>query len=208
MSYRDHNLGELQLTGLTNCPHCSVSNPVVVKLWRSERPLPRADGGEASMWASYCCTTCGSMISAKGTEGHDVANPFVEEIFPDIWEVDEIVPARVSNYLSQAHRTMQSPDASVVMSAACIDAMLKDNNLADGSLYNRIDAAVEAGILTQNMADWAHRVRLDANNPRHADEAVPHMSIDDAQRAFDYANALTEYLYLLPSRMPPELTNE
>jgi len=90
------------------------------------------------------------------------------------------------------------------MSASSIDAMLKDNNLSEGSLYTRIDQAVTNGILTQKMADWAHRVRLDANNPRHADASTPHMTADDAKRAFDFANALTEYLYLLPSRMPPE----
>jgi hypothetical protein len=129
--------------------------------------------------------------------------PLVVEIFPAAWEVDEIVPERIRSYLSQAHQTLSAPDASVVMSASSIDAMLKDNGLIDGSLYHRIDRAVGEGILTQKMADWAHRVRLDANNPRHADNATPHMTREDARRAFDFANALTEYLYVLPSKMPP-----
>ena len=81
--------------------------------------------------------------------------------------------------------------------------MLKDHGLEQGNLYSRIDKAVEKGIITKKMADWAHRVRLDSNNPRHADSDNPHMSPEEARRAFDYADALTEYLYLLPSRMPP-----
>ncbi|WP_369126389.1 DUF4145 domain-containing protein [Roseovarius nitratireducens] len=99
---------------------------------------------------------------------------------------------------------MRAPDASVVMSASSIDAMLKDHGLENGSLYTRIDEAVTQGLITQKMADWAHRVRLDSNNPRHADTTTPHMADEDAKRAFDYAKALTEYLYLLPSRMPPK----
>lgn len=137
-------------------------------------------------------------------EGANIANPHIVEIFPDVWEVSEIVPERVRNYLEQAHRTLGAPDASVVMSASSIDAMLKDHGLEDGTLYARIDQAVVDGVLTQKMADWAHRVRLDANNPRHADNSTPHMSADDAKRAFDFANALTEYLYILPSRIPAE----
>jgi len=90
------------------------------------------------------------------------------------------------------------------MSASSIDAMLKDHDLTEGSLYTRIEKAVVDGILTQKMPDWAHRVRLDANNPRHADAATPPMTDEDARRAFDFAKVLTEYLYLLPSRMPPE----
>ena len=155
------------------------------------------------MWAAFRCTTCGHIVTAKGEEGANEGNPLIAEIFPDIWQLDEVVPERVRNYLNQAHRTLSAPDASVVMSASSIDAMLQDNGLVDGSLYNRIDQAVTNGILTQKMADWAHRVRLDANNPRHADASIPHMSADDAKRAFDFANALTEYLYMLPSRMPP-----
>jgi hypothetical protein len=90
------------------------------------------------------------------------------------------------------------------MSASSIDAMLKEHGLKDGTLYARIDEAVKAGVLTQKMADWAHRVRLDSNNPRHVDEKNPHMSPEDAKRAFDFANALAEYLFILPSRMPPK----
>tara|TARA_R100000789_G_scaffold3008_5_gene6657 strand:- start:15140 stop:15577 length:438 start_codon:yes stop_codon:yes gene_type:complete len=143
-------------------------------------------------------------VTAKGEPGDNVNNPMVVQIYPDLWEVDEIVPDKIRSYLSQAHQTLAAPDASVVMSASSIDAMLKDSGLTEGSLYARIEEAVAAGLLTQKMADWAHRVRLDANNPRHADQETPHMTREDARRAFDFANALTEYLYILPSRMPPE----
>lgn len=129
----------------------------------------------------------------------------MRQIFPDIWQVDANVPARVSTYLNQAHKTLAAPDASVIMSAASIDAMLKDKGLEEGSLYKRIDQAVEDGLLTSTMAEWAHRVRLDANNPRHADAETPHMTADDAQRAFEFANALIQYLYVLPSKMPPKV---
>jgi hypothetical protein len=80
--------------------------------------------------------------------------------------------------------------------------MLKDMDLHDGSLYERINRAVERGLITKGMADWAHRVRLNANNPRHADDKRPHLTHADAKRAFDYAVALAEILYVLPIRMP------
>lgn len=193
-----------QLHGTQNCPHCGIASPLLAKVWHSQKPVPRTDGGRTSQWGIYACTICGHLVTAKGEEGEEVSNPLIDQIYPDVWQVSELVPERVRNYLDQAHRTLAAPDASVVMSASSIDAMLKDKGLADGSLYARIDQAVGEGILTQTMADWAHRVRLDANNPRHADEAIPHMTRDDAQRAFEFADALTEYLYLLPSRMPPE----
>lgn len=142
-------------------------------------------------------------MSARGRPNEIVANPHIDKIFPDVWEVEDVVPERVRKYLTQAHKTQANPDASVLMSASSIDAMLKHHELAEGSLYARIDEAVKKGILTQTMAKWAHRVRLDANNPRHADENAPHLTNEDSKRAFEFAEALVEYLFILPSRMPP-----
>ena len=156
-----------------------------------------------STWAAFSCTTCSQVVTAEGYPGVGPKSSILH-IYPEVWEPDEVLPERVRNYITQAYRTRHAPDASVVMSASSIDAMLKDNGLSDGSLYARIAKAVTEGILTTRMADWAHRVRLDANNPRHADDQTPHMTNEDAQRAFDFAKALTEYLYVLPSRMPPE----
>ena len=85
--------------------------------------------------------------------------------------------------------------------------MLKEKGLHEGSLYARIDQAVIAGVITQGMSDWAHRVRLDANVSRHADQGSPAPVDDDAQRAFDFAEALTEIMYVLPSRIPPKQAN-
>lgn len=203
VSFRDHRLGNL-LLGVTNCPHCGVNSPLLTCVWASDRPTPRGDERPEARWAAFACSSCGHLVTAKGCPGENVSNPEVVAIFPKVWEVDDVVPERIANYLDQAYRTLASPDASVVMSASAIDAMLKDNNLENGSLYARIDEAVIEGILTQKMADWAHRVRLDSNNPRHADAQTPHMTDDDATRAFDFAKALTEYLYVLPSRMPPQ----
>ncbi|HUQ38395.1 MAG TPA: DUF4145 domain-containing protein [Aestuariivirga sp.] len=162
----------------------------------------RTDGKMSSMWAAFRCTTCGSIVTARGAQGENVSNAMVSATYPDVWEADDVLPETVKKYLDQAHQTKASPDASVVMSAAAIDAMLKDKKLTEGTLYSRIDKAVTDGLLTKVLADWAHRVRLDSNTPRHADSKTPHLTSEESDRAFDFA--LSEYLYVLPSRIPPE----
>jgi hypothetical protein len=51
------------------------------------------------------------------------------------------------------------------------------------------------------MAAWAHEVRLDANEQRHADEELPLPAEDDAQRAIGFAVALGEILFVLPAKV-------
>jgi len=87
------------------------------------------------------------------------------------------------------------------MSASSIDAMLKKRGLTEGSLYVRIDQAATDHIITTDMAKWAHQVRLDANDQRHADEGAPLPTTEDAARCVVFAQALADVLFILPARV-------
>lgn len=88
-----------------------------------------------------------------------------------------------------------------MLCASAVDAILKDHGVKDGSLYGRIDQAKEQGLITDGMAKWAHQVRLDANDQRHADEAAPLPSQKDAGLCLSFAQALAEVLYVIPARV-------
>ncbi len=51
------------------------------------------------------------------------------------------------------------------------------------------------------MARWAHDVRLDANDQRHADESGPLPEPADAKRAVDFVLELGQFMFVLPARV-------
>jgi hypothetical protein len=51
------------------------------------------------------------------------------------------------------------------------------------------------------MGKWAHQVRLEANDVRHADPANPHLTADQAKQAVEFAAALGEFLLVLSARV-------
>lgn len=51
------------------------------------------------------------------------------------------------------------------------------------------------------MAAWAHEVRLDANDQRHADDESPLPEIEDVKRVIEFARALATFLFVLPARV-------
>ena len=55
------------------------------------------------------------------------------------------------------------------------------------------------------MALWAHQVRLDANNPRHADDEKPHATPAEAKQTVEFGVALANILFVLPSRVTRSL---
>lgn len=122
-------------------------------------------------------------------------------MFPKGRTINENIPDRARRHLREAMDTLSSPAASIVASASAVDAMLKARTYRDGSLYTRIDQAAAEHLITSDMALWAHQVRLDANDQRHADEEAPFPEISDAQRCLDFALAFAEILFVLPSRV-------
>ena len=191
---------------LRRCPHCGSARPAFTRAHAVPEGVYSNVTGKKNYWAIYQCSTCALPITLWHKRVSRQANSshyFHEyEIIPATWVADDSVPANARRYLEQAQATIGAPDASVVMSASAIDAMLKEKGLVDGSLYKRIKEAVEGGLLTNDMSKWAHLVRLNSNNPRHADGSNPHMTTTDATLSLQFAKAIAEVLFVLPSRMP------
>jgi hypothetical protein len=136
------------------------------------------------------------MASSPGSESEDIT-----VIWPAPQEVAEVVPARAREFLSQSIASQHAPAGSVMLAASAVDAMLKEKGLKDGSLNSRIDTAAQTHLITQEMAAWAHEVRLDANDQRHADEGAALPNESDAKKAIEFANALAQFLFVLPARV-------
>lgn len=207
---------------LDRCPHCGSANAQFAWPVRNSPggashtigPWVEKSGMDRMMhaWAVYQCAGCAGCILARGPSYGDhmagqlhqllsATDADIAEIFPPLMTVDDDLPERARTYLAQAFSSLHAPDGAVMLAASAIDAMLKEVGLKDGSLYGRIEQARDSGKITADMATWAHQVRLDANDPRHADEATPHHDSASARRAVDFARAMGEYLFALPKRV-------
>ena len=81
-------------------------------------------------------------------------------------------------------------------------------NYTEGSLYVRIENAVKDHLITKEMSQWAHEVRLDANDQRHATESATLPTPEEAKRVIDFATALAEFIFVLPSRVQKGIAHE
>jgi hypothetical protein len=88
-----------------------------------------------------------------------------------------------------------------MLAASSVDAMLKAKGYKEGKLYTRIEKALEDHLITPEMSDWAHEVRLDANDQRHDDEEAPLPEQSDAEKVIEFASALAQFLFVLPARI-------
>ena len=180
---------------LPRCPHCAIASPNIFKVHNLE--THDHENTLLRRWFIYACGSCGGVVTAWA---HSWGGE-VMEFFPASLSVKEDIPERPRAYLQQAVESIHAPAGAVMLAASAVDSMLKLKGYTDGSLYVRIENAINEHLITKEMAQWAHEVRLDANDQRHADESVTLPTMDEAKRAIDFATALAEFLFVLPSRV-------
>lgn len=181
---------------LERCPHCSIADPHLVVTQHFK--TTNHSGKTERLWYIYVCQSCGNVISAWARQ----AGLEVIKMFPETRDlVSEDIPERAQEYLKQAIDSISAPAGAVMLAASSVDSMLKSKNYTDGNLYSRITKAKDDGLITAEMAEWAHEVRLDANDQRHADDTAALPSDDDARKSIEFAKALAEFLFVLPAKV-------
>jgi hypothetical protein len=122
-------------------------------------------------------------------------------MFPSPVALDDSIPPRAKDYLNQAIDSLHAPAGATMLAASAIDSMLKAKGYKDDVLHSRINKAAKDHLITKEMAEWAHQVRLDANAQRHADDSEELPNESDAQKTIDFAMALAQFLFVMPSRI-------
>jgi hypothetical protein len=181
---------------LDRCPHCRVARPNLTRQW----VLKTANHANENHrdWTGYKCETCGGVITCGGPASTGLR---ITEMYPSGSTASSDIPDRARTFLQQAIETIHAPAGAVMLAGSAVDSMLKAKGKKEGSLYKRIDEAAAQHLITQEMALWAHEVRLDANDQRHADEDAALPTEDDAKRCIGFASALGEFLFALPARV-------
>lgn len=182
---------------LDRCPHCSVDRPRISLIGK----LATADyrGFHQRVWAWYLCARCGGLVLAAAEGPTELGR--VTETYPAPRTVDANIPSRAKSYLEQALNSIHAPSGAIMLAGSAVDAMLKELGYRQGKLYPRINQAQKDHKITDEMAKWAHEVRLDANEERHADENYSLPDSDDAKHSIEFALALAEFLFVLPARV-------
>jgi len=180
---------------LNRCPHCNVDTPRLETIQQID--TYDYQNIKHRVWRFYCCSRCGGVVTAAALKWDDATI----EIYPAPLDVDTSIPERAREYLEQAINSLNSPAGAIMLSASSVDAMLKAKGYKDGNLNSRIDKAASDHLITDDMAKWAHQVRLDANDQRHADEEAPLPTSNDARLSIDFTIALGQFLFVLPARV-------
>ena len=185
-----------------DCPHCGTAH-VAFELV-NESWLPRR--GRWHVCAR--CNHCAGFVVLKMMSLSDQENAPSQyyTIEPEMFRIDAMYPAsgaeipahlpeEVGRLFKQgADNVPANPDAAGSMFRKTLEATLRDKCPdARGTLFDRIDRAAELGVLTADLARYAHTIRLEGNEAAHGtyDEA-------DAGQLHSLVTLVLNYVYTLP----------
>lgn len=109
-------------------------------------------------------------------------------------------PKNVGRFWEQAHDSARNEniDAAFVMARSALQAALRHMNAKGEKLYKEIEVLSTSGILPKIIADWAHEIRLIANESAHPEDGTPPKK-NDVKEVLDFLDFMFVYLFDLPN---------
>lgn len=146
------------------------------------------------------CNYCHRGVLIK-----DLKHRYREEIYPAPLPKppDERIPPSIRTDFEEALKCfgISAFRATGVMARRALQCCCLDKGAKKGTLQHQIDWLFGQGIITKNLKDWAHEVRLvgnDAAHPRKPGQDKP-ISQDDAKAILELLKQFTNVLYVAPA---------
>ena len=185
-----------------DCPHCGTARvgfELVNESW-----LPRHECWHVCARCNHCVGLVVLNLKSHREEEDAPSDYYTSD--PALFEIKEMYPesvAKIPDHLPEdverlfrqgADNLPANPDAAGAMFRKTLEAILRDKCAATtGTLIKRIDKAAELGVLTSDLAGYAHTIRLEGNEAAHGtyDEA-------DAVQLHSLVRLVLNYVYTLP----------
>lgn len=178
------------------CPYCGVfANFKPVHTWQAVVK----DRGSVN-FAAWHCEACkrpivGEPSGDSVTEQHP--RTFIKRDFPD-------VPPEIAADAAEAHRcySVEAYRATAAMARRAIQASAIEKGAPDKKLMEQIDWLAQQGLITQQMRDVAHKIRLGGNLGAHPDkDGLQDVGQEQAQELLVFLDDFFRYVYEIPARL-------
>jgi hypothetical protein len=190
------------------CPFCGVKGNFA-RAFREKKQKPNSD--KCLYFDVYQCQNCvgyvhvlwsASEYSSFGRGLYDfrvLPRPLNAKPEPS-----ENWPSGMHRFWVQAQDSLthENWDAASVMARSALQFVVREKGAKGKDLKAQIEDLVAKGVLHKLMADWAHEVRLLANESAHPEAPVPtDVTPEDARDIVHFLDLLLLYLYDLPKQI-------
>ncbi len=190
------------------CPFCGEKGNFSLE-YRAEKK--KANSSKRLSFDLYRCNVCVGFVQVLWSAGefaHGMNRLYNYRVLP--WplsgkpEPSTNWPDGMTRFWIQAHNSLSNEnwDAANLMARSALQFVVREKGASNGNLKEQIDDLGTKGVLHPLMQEWAHEVRLLANDSAHPDASVPlPVTPQDARDIINFLDFLMHYLYDLPHQI-------
>jgi hypothetical protein len=163
---------------------------------------------EARRYGAWTCTACGEPVVGDAVshpvEGEVPAAGFFYPAHVPNPTYPDNLPTDVATDARDAHRcaSIGAWRACAAMARRAIQGACFNKGAPDKKLVEQIDWLEEQRLITPQMKDVAHRIRLSGNAGAHPDvDGLKDVTEIDAQRLLEFLDDFVKYVYEIPGRL-------
>lgn len=190
------------------CPHCGVlMQPELRSTWTQFVWEPSGSGSNRTFGA-WSCRSCGRPITGEAQEDQiEGWRPLPGSFFPaadpqPVWP--DTAPAEVRQDATAAHRCFAIGEwrASAAMARRALQGGCIDKEADESTLERQIDQLAERQLITPQMRDVAHKIRLGGNAGAHPDkDGLRDVTETHAKALLVFLDDFVRFVYEIPSRL-------
>lgn len=199
-----------------DCPHCLTKDIGFTAVAETQFGPPRLKD-----WMTlYKCNKCqgGLVVEYTFQVHHGYSSPAICSVDPSTVGFTPInfypgkmppsmpafTPPPLDKYFKQAVDSLRSdsPDAAGAMCRKVVDVstqkLLGEDAKKFGTIQKRIDELAARSLLTIDLQEWAHVVRLEGNDASHDED--PYTS-EEADELLSFVDLYLTYVYTMPGKL-------
>jgi hypothetical protein len=124
-------------------------------------------------------------------------------------KLDEAIPSDVASDYIEAIKCydVSAFKASVVMCRRALQTSVLDKGASKGNLNDQIDELCRKGIITEDIGNWSHEIRLTGNIGAHPD-GLENVTAQDAEDLIHFMEEYLNYVYIMPAKVAAKRARE
>jgi len=169
------------------CPHCGVYSTISIRTAYDSHHI-------------YVCDQCDRLILLVINDKNQITDQYPKRI-P---KLDPSIPQDVANDYVEAIKCIDinANKASVAMCRRALQASLIQKGAKKEKLVEQIDELFNKGIITEDIKDWAHEIRLTGNIGAHPDQdGLKDVTSQDAEELIRFIEEYLNYVYIMPAKV-------
>lgn len=184
------------------CPHCGVYSTFRVS---AEYGNQFWGGFAKILGCDHCRQLVYVILGATDTRSGKIASEEILDCYPKrMPKLEDSIPKNVASDYIEAIKCFDvgANRASASMCRRALQSSVLERGAKKGKLFDQINELFEKQIITKDIKDWAHEIRLTANIGAHPDEdGLEDVTPTEAKELLDFTEQYLNYVYIMPDKV-------